>query len=112
MLVVSSTQRIFVAMEPLDFRKGFNGTAGACRRLAEGSHLSGAVFLFLNRSATMMRCYSFDGHGELLLTKRVAKGRFKWWQKAPTKVNPAEVASVLAGAGPIASIPDPWKPLA
>lgn len=112
MITVSPTQRIFVAMEPLDFRKGFNGTAGACRQLAEGSHLTGAIFLFLNRSATMIRCYTFDGHGELLLIKRVAKGRFKWWKETPHKVNPAEVASVLAGAGPIADIPEPWKSLA
>ena len=112
MIAISPTQKIFVAMEPLDFRKGFNGTAGACRRLAQGSHLSGAVFLFLNRSATMLRCYSFDGHGELLLSKRVAKGRFKWWRKNPEKVNAAEVAAVLAGAGPISDFPEPWKPLA
>lgn len=112
MLTVGPTQRIFVAMEPLDFRKGFNGTAGACRRLAEDSHLSGALFLFLNRSATMIRCYYFDGHGEFLLTKRVAKGKFKWWDEAPSMVNPAEVASVLAGAGPISNLPAPWKQLA
>jgi transposase len=111
MIIVSPTQKIFVALEPLDFRKGFNGTAGACRQLAQGSHLTGAVFLFLNRSATMMRCYSFDGHGEFLLIKRVARGKFKWWRKNPEKVDPAEVASVLAGAGPLKGLPKPWKPL-
>ena len=111
MISISPTQKIFVAMEPLDFRKGFNGTAGACRLLAEGSHLTGAIFLFLNRSGTMMRCYSFDGHGELLMSKRIAKGKFKWWSTNPKKVNPAEVAAVFAGAGPLKNLPNLWKPL-
>lgn len=111
MITVSHSQKIFVAMEPLDFRKGFNGTAGACRKLCEGSHLTGALFLFVNRNKTMMRCYSFDGHGEILLIKRIAKGKFKWWQENPEKVNPADIASVLAGAGPIKSFPKPWKPV-
>lgn len=109
MIAVSPAQRIFVAMDPLDFRKGFNGTAGACRALAQGCHLSGALFLFINRSATMVRCYSFDGHGELILIKRVASGKFKWWKANPLRVNPAEVVSVLAGAGPLEKLPKPWK---
>lgn len=111
MITVSPTQRIFVAIEPLDFRNGFNGTAGACRQLAQGSHLTGAVFLFVNRKATMMRCFWFDGHGELLLVKRIARGKFKWWDKNPERIDPVEVASVLAGAGPIKNLPKPWKEL-
>lgn len=111
MISISPTQKVFVSMEPLDFRKGFNGTVGACRLLAKGSHLTGAIFLFLNRSGTMMRCYSFDGHGELMLIKKIAKGKFKWWKDNPEKINPAEVASVLAGGGPLTGLPEPWKPL-
>lgn len=111
MITISPTQKIFVSVEPLDFRKGFNGTAGACRQLAQESHLSGAVFLFINRNATMMRLYFFDGHGECLLIKRMAKGKFKWWRKNPGKINPAEVVAVLAGATPIIDFPKPWKPL-
>ena len=111
MINIGPNQKIFVSMEPLDFRKGFNGTVGSCRKLAKGCHLTGAVFIFLNRSRTMMRCYTFDGHGELMLIKKIAQGKFKWWRKTPDRISPAEVAAVLAGSEPFSNKPEPWKHL-
>ena len=76
-------------MEPLDFRKGLNGTAGACRKLCEGSHLTGALCLFVNRNKTMMRCYSFGGHGDILVIKQIAKGKFNEDLSQTISISPA-----------------------
>ena len=112
MITVTPSRKVFVSLEPLDFRKGFNGTAGACRKLAGESHLSGATFLFFNRRKTMIRAYTFDGYGEYLLNYRISKGRLKWWDKQPDRVIAADIAAIFSGAGPVKGVPDPWKKLA
>lgn len=113
MISIGPTQKIYIGLEALDFRAGFNSTAGACRRLLQhGSHLDGGLFVFTNKNFTMIRCYQFDGHGELLLTKRIAKGRFRWWLENPERVHAADVLAVFAGNGPLKKLPKLWKEIA
>lgn len=69
--------RIFVAIEPLDMRKQFDGLAGAVRRELGGDPLSGQVFLFFNRRRTMVKGIYWDGGGYCLWAKRLEKGRFR-----------------------------------
>lgn len=40
---------------------------------------SGSMFLFRNRSFTMIRVLVYDGQGFVLFTKRLSEGRFQWW---------------------------------
>ena len=44
MLQLTPQSRIFVATEPVDFRKGIDGLAAVCRRVLGDNPLSGALY--------------------------------------------------------------------
>jgi len=49
MLTLSSTVRIYLAAEPVDLRRGFDGLAAATRQIIREDPLSGHFFCFVNR---------------------------------------------------------------
>ena len=55
MLQLSPQSRIFLATQPVDFRKGIDSLAAVCRQILGQQPLSGAVFVFRNRSATALK---------------------------------------------------------
>ena len=79
MIQVTPHMRIFVAREPLDFRTRIDGTAAACRNVLRCDPMSGALFVFRNRAATMIRILVYDGQGFWAMTKRLSKGSFSHW---------------------------------
>jgi transposase len=74
--------RIFVALEPVDFRRGIDGMAAVCRECLGEDPFSGAVFVFRPRSQKAIKVLMYDGQGYWLATKRLSRGRFKWWPTA------------------------------
>lgn len=115
MLQIVPHMRILVGREPLDLRRGIDGTAAACRDALRDDPLSGAVFVFKNRSGTMVRILVYDGQGYWLMTKRLSKGRFSFWCNggdASVMLQPYELATLLAaGDWTRVRAPRPWKPL-
>ena len=78
MLSFSGSLRVFVALEPCDMRKGFNGLeALEADRLKERPQ-SGALFLFSNQRRDRLKVLYWDGSGLWVLAKRLEKGRFSW----------------------------------
>jgi transposase len=78
MLSFSGSLKIFVALEPCDMRKGFNGLYGLVgERLGEDPR-TGALFVFTNRRHTRLKILYFDGTGLWVLTKRLERGTFSW----------------------------------
>lgn len=116
MLQIVPHMRILVAREPLDLRRGIDGTAAACREALREDPLSGAVFVFRNRSGKMVRILVYDGQGLWLMTKRMSRGRFRFWCSSDgggsIVVEPHELVTLLAG-GDWTRIraPSPWRPL-
>lgn len=49
MLSIVACTRIFLATEPADMRKGFNGLQGPVTAVLKENPLSGHLFLFINR---------------------------------------------------------------
>lgn len=86
MLQLTPQSRIFVAVEPVDFRQGIDGLGGLCRRVLAHNPLDGAVYVFRNRAGTGLKILCYDGQGFWLCTKRLSKGRLQWW---PTADSPA-----------------------
>ena len=68
-----------VAVEPVDFRSGIDGLAAKCRQVLKADPLSGALFVFRNRSRTALKALVYDGQGFWLCHKRLSAGRFRWW---------------------------------
>jgi len=84
MLQLTPQSRIFLAVPPVDFRKGIDGLAALCRQVLHDNPLGGAVYVFRNRSGTTLKLLAYDGQGFWLCTKRLSHGRFSWWPTATT----------------------------
>jgi len=82
MLQLTPQSRIFLALAPVDFRKGIDGLAAVCRRTFAQNPLDGAVYVFRNRTGTTLKLLCYDGQGFWLCTKRLSQGRVRWWPRA------------------------------
>ena len=76
MLTLPSSVRIFVAAEPVDLRRGFDGLAAATRSLIREEPLSGHLFVFLNRRRNRIKLLVWDRTGYLIVYKRLERGTF------------------------------------
>ena len=79
MIQLSPQSRIFLATEPVDFRKGIDGLIAVCRQRLGDNPLEGAVYVFRNRSGTSLKLLLDDGQGYWMMLKRLSQGRFAWW---------------------------------
>ncbi len=78
MLSFTGGLKVFVALEPCDMRKSFNGLyALATQKLGEDPR-SGALFVFTNRKRTRIKILCFDGTGIWVCGKRLERGNFSW----------------------------------
>jgi len=60
MIPLTPPTRIFLALEPVDFRKGIDGLAAVCRHALRANPLEGAVYVFRNRSGTALKLLFYD----------------------------------------------------
>ena len=70
--------KIYIAVEAIDMRKGFEGLYGLVRDHLGQDPLSGHLFLFTNRTRTRLKALVWDGSGLWVCAKRLEKGRFHW----------------------------------
>ncbi len=116
MLQLTPQSRIFVATEPVDFRKGIDGLAAVCRRALGDKPLSGALYVFRNRAGTTLKILCYDGQGFWLCTKRLSQGRFHWCphsQDASTRLAARELQILLWNGHPDqARMAEDWRKLA
>jgi transposase len=70
--------KVFVAVEGVDMRKGFDGLYGLVRDQLGQDPLSGHLFLFSNRTRTRLKALVWDGSGLWVCAKRLEKGRYRW----------------------------------
>ena len=100
MLTFASTQRIYLAVEPVDMRKQFNGLwALSAEKLREDPR-SGALFVFTNKDRDRLKILFWDGSGVWVLAKRLEKGRFSWPQpngSAKIHLEPTALTMLLSG---------------
>jgi transposase len=92
--------RIYVGIEPIDLRKGFDGLYGLVRDQLGHDPLSGHLFLFINSSRTRIKALVWDGSGLWVCTKRLEKGRFHWPSASATgsvTMRPEELSMLING---------------
>jgi transposase len=78
MLNLSAATRVFVALEPLDLRRSFNGLFAAVQQHLQLDPLSGHLFVFTNRARNRLKILVWDGSGLWVCAKRLERGRFAW----------------------------------
>ncbi len=117
MIQLTPQLRILVALDPMDFRRGIDGLARACRQVLQSDPLSGTVFVFRNRRATAVKILVYDGQGFWLCQKRLSAGRFRFWpDPAPgvpaRRLEAHEVQVLLACGDPSSAGGAPlWRPV-
>ena len=80
MLSFTGSLKIYVAVEPCDMRKGYEGLAALVTTALHQDLRGGALFAFSNRRRTRLKVLYFDGTGLWLMTKRLEEGTFSWPQ--------------------------------
>jgi transposase len=78
MFGVGPATKIYIAVDAIDMRKGFDGLHGLVSKHLGQDPLSGHLFLFTNKTKTRMKALVWDGSGLWVCAKRLEKGRFGW----------------------------------
>lgn len=84
MLTLPASVRIYVAAEPVDLRRGFDGLAATVRSVMAANPMNGHVFVFVNRRRNRMKLLLWDRTGWLIVYKRLERGTFE----LPTRPEP------------------------
>jgi len=103
MIHLTADSQILVAIAPADFRCGIDGLAAVCRHKLSSDPRSGTLFVFINRSKTMIRALAYDGTGFWLITKRLSKGKFQHWPTSTDTIEPfaaRQLRQLLIGNDP------------
>ena len=86
-LQLTAQSRVFLAVEPADFRRGIDGLAALCRQRLGENPMEGAVFVFRNRRGTSLKLLCYDGQGFWLCQKRLSQGRVRCQLSCPVSDN-------------------------
>jgi len=76
---ITPQMRIWLAVEPVDFRKGIDGLAQVCRQHLKVDPMGGALVVFSSRRRKALKCLVFDGYGntEIMGRRFRPKRRFR-----------------------------------
>jgi transposase len=92
--------KIYLGVEAVDLRKGFEGLFGLVRDHLGQDPLSGHLFLFTNRRRTRLKALVWDGSGLWVCAKRLERGRFRWPEARGVRslsMRPEELAMLIHG---------------
>src|SRR2546428_5584492 len=76
-LSLSPQIQVFMAVEPVDLRKGFDGLSAAVQTVFDRQVLDGHVFLFLNRRRDRVKILWWDRDGLAIFYKRLERGSYE-----------------------------------
>jgi transposase len=102
LILLPQSVRIFVATAPMNLRKSFEGLSNEVRTALRSDPLSGHVYLFLNRSRTMVKMLLWTRGGFTIVNKRLERGRFTFPARvtataAQVEIDAHELAMLLEG---------------
>ena len=94
--------KVYAYCLPVDMRNGFEGLSAMVTLHLGKDPLSGALFLFTNKTRTRAKVLHFDGSGLCVYAKRLEKGRFaalwKYTERASLVLSRAELELFLQGS--------------
>lgn len=78
MLSLTGDLKVYLALEPCDMRKSFNGLYAVVSEKLLMEPKRGVLFAFTNRRRNRLKLLYWDGTGLWVMAKRLEKGRFCW----------------------------------
>lgn len=101
MLSLSPGIQVFMALEPVDMRKSFDGLSAVVQTVFDRNVLDGHVFLFLNRRRDRMKVLWWDRDGLAIWSKRLEGGSYELPRHAPDtkqlQLDATQLSLLLAG---------------
>lgn len=93
--------RIYLAAQPVDFRKGMNGLAAHVANHLDLDPFSGASHVFRSRRADRLKLLVWDGSGLVLVMKRMQGARLTWPkpQAGPITLTRVQFDALFGGIG-------------
>ncbi len=68
---------IYVALEPVDMRFGYERLGGVVRERMQAEPRSKALFVFVGKRGHTMKVLTWDGSGTIVVHKRLDAGKFE-----------------------------------
>jgi len=90
MLSFAGSLKVFVAVNPCDLRKSFDGLHALVTERLQETPQTGALFVFTNRRRNRLKILFWDRTGLWVCTKRLEQGTFSW--PAPSTAGAAKLA--------------------
>ena len=99
MLALIQGLRIFVAVAPVDLRRGFDGLSAHVETVLQARVIEGGLFVFTNRRHNRLRLLWFDGTGLWQATKRLEGGTLHWpsGEGAAVGLRPEQLSALISG---------------
>lgn len=100
MLTLPHQLRVFVAVEPTDMRKQFDGLWALARDHLGEDPRGGALFAFSNKARNRLKLLYWDGTGVWVLAKRIERGRLTWPMGSDGRklsISPAALTMLMNG---------------
>jgi transposase len=69
--------QVFMAIEPVDCRKSFDGLSAAVETVFQRNVLEGHLFPFLNRKRDRLKILWWDRDGKAIFAKRLERGSYE-----------------------------------
>jgi transposase len=93
---------MYVATEPTNLRKSFEGLSNEVRSALAADPLSGHIFIFLNRRRTQVKLLVWMRGGFTIVHRRLERGRFTFparvtAETARVEIDAHELAMLLEG---------------
>ena len=117
MLTLPPSVKLYVATQPVDVRKSFNGLSLYVQSVLQLCPTCGHLFIFFNRRKDQVRILYWDRSGYALWAKRLERGRFALCPKlqegsGPATIEAGELAMILDGISLAGARKRPrWEPL-
>jgi transposase len=99
MFGLSAAVRVYLATEPADMRKSFDGLAALASNRLDLDPFSGHLFVFVNKRRDRLKVLYWDRDGMAVWAKRLERGTFRVPSGSAGRVEmtTAELAALLAG---------------
>lgn len=112
MIQLVPQMRIFVGIDPIDFRCGIDKLCIISESQMNVSAHCGVVFVFRNKQKTAVKILVHDGVGFWLIQRRLSQARLSWWPSDPEeslKIDAHALAVILQGERPSLERKAMWK---
>jgi transposase len=99
MFGLSAAVRVYLAKEPADMRKSFDGLFALTSGALGLDPLSGHLFVFVNKRRDRIKILYWDRDGLVVWAKRLERGTYRIPDAAASRVEmtTADLAALLAG---------------